>query len=71
MVMSRYARLHPCGLAPLSWNASRSENRVGELLLMSAVLQALIEWLKRPDKHADLTNHGFWNPSCLGPWNLK
>ena len=25
--------------------------------------------LERPHKHRDPTNHAFWNPPCLGPWN--
>ena len=27
----------------------------------------LLQRLKTSRKHKDLTNHGFWNPPCLGP----
>ena len=25
--------------------------------------------IKRPHKHKDRTDHAFWYPPCIGPWN--
>ena len=35
----------------------------------SQTLSSQTECPKRPHKHKDPTNHGFWYPPYIGPWN--
>ena len=32
-------------------------------------LKLIVQGPKRPYKHKDPTNHDFWYPPCIGPWN--